>query len=71
MALINSFGPHTLNTFKVYTNEVALSTLATTFKALVEVGPVEQEVFAFMTKRVDRESINHERMPVLLTDPTD
>ena len=30
VALINSFGPHTLNTFKVYTNEVALSTLATT-----------------------------------------
>jgi putative SOS response-associated peptidase YedK len=34
---------------------------------------VEQEVFAFMTTEPNEltKSINHERMPVLLTDPAD
>lgn len=34
---------------------------------------MEQEVFAFMTTEPNEltASINHERMPVLLTDPTD
>ena len=34
---------------------------------------VEQEVFAFMTTEPNEltASINHERMPVLLTDPAD
>ena len=29
VALINSFGPHILNAFKVHTKEVAVTTLAT------------------------------------------
>jgi len=36
-------------------------------------APVEQEVFAFMTTEPNAltASINHERMPVLITDPAD
>lgn len=38
-----------------------------------DAAPVEQEVFAFMTTEPNEltASINHERMPVLLTDPAD